>query len=105
MFARGERHGAGTREGRVLILCPVASPVTGHRASSEARVVRRLDDEEVRALATRFDPFQEIDRLFGQMVTAERAAATMPMDLYRSGDHYVLHVDLPGADPGTIDVN
>jgi len=79
--------------------------VTDTGRSSEARAVRCLDDEEVRALATRFDPFQEIDRLFGQMVSAERAAATMPMDLYRSGDHYVLHVDLPGADPGTIDVN
>ena len=56
-------------------------------------------------MATRFDPFQEIDRIFGQLVSAERAAATMPMDPYRSGDHYVLHVDLPGADPGTIDVN
>jgi HSP20 family protein len=28
----------------------------------------------------------------------------VPMDLYRSGDHYVMHVDLPGADPGSIDV-
>jgi len=56
-------------------------------------------------VATRFDPFLEIDRLFGQVLGAERASATMPMDLYRSGDHYVLHVDLPGADPGTIDVN
>lgn len=56
-------------------------------------------------MATRFDPFQEFDRLFAQVASAERAAATMPMDLYRSGDHYVLHVDLPGADPGTIDVN
>ncbi|GCE77873.1 Hsp20/alpha crystallin family protein [Cellulomonas biazotea] len=56
-------------------------------------------------MATRFDPFLEIDRLFGQVLGAERASATMPMDLYRSGDHYVLHVDLPGADPGTIDVN
>ena len=56
-------------------------------------------------MATRFDPFQEIDRLFGQMLSAERAAATMPMDLFRSGDHYVLNIDLPGADPGTIDVN
>ena len=56
-------------------------------------------------MATRFDPFQEFDRLFAQVLTAERASATMPMDLYRSGDHYVLHVDLPGADPGTIDVN
>jgi HSP20 family protein len=29
----------------------------------------------------------------------------MPMDLYRSGDHYVLHADLPGVDPGSVDVN
>jgi len=29
----------------------------------------------------------------------------MPMDLYRSGDHYVLHADLPGIDPGTVDVS
>lgn len=56
-------------------------------------------------MATRFDPFQEMDRLLSQMTAADRASATMPMDLYRSGDHYVLHVDLPGADPGTIDVN
>ncbi|WP_448058438.1 Hsp20/alpha crystallin family protein [Cellulomonas hominis] len=56
-------------------------------------------------MATRFDPFHEMDRLMGQVFGSERASATMPMDLYRSGDHYVLHVDLPGADPGTIDVN
>ncbi|MBT0994699.1 Hsp20/alpha crystallin family protein [Cellulomonas sp. DKR-3] len=55
-------------------------------------------------MATRFDPFQELDRLFAQVVGADRASASMPMDLYRSGDHYVLHVDLPGADPGSIDV-
>ncbi len=40
-----------------------------------------------------------------QVLGAERAAAQMPMDLYRSGDHYVAHFDLPGADPGSIDVN
>ncbi|RMI14410.1 Hsp20/alpha crystallin family protein [Cellulomonas triticagri] len=56
-------------------------------------------------MATRFDPFQEMDRLMGQVLGTQRAAASMPMDLYRSGDHYVLHVDLPGADPGSIDVN
>jgi HSP20 family protein len=28
----------------------------------------------------------------------------MPMDLYRSGDHYVLNADLPGIDPGSVDV-
>ncbi len=56
-------------------------------------------------MATRFDPFQEMDRLVGQLLAADRASATMPMDLYRSGDHYVLDIDLPGADPGSIDVN
>lgn len=56
-------------------------------------------------MATRFDPFREMDRLVGQVLAADRASATMPLDLFRSGDHYVLHVDLPGADPGSIDVN
>lgn len=56
-------------------------------------------------MATRFDPFQEMDRLMGQVLGAQRASATMPMDLFRSGDHYVLTVDLPGADPGSIDVS
>ena len=56
-------------------------------------------------MAARIDPFQEFDRLVGQLMQSDRASATMPMDLYRAGDHYVMHVDLPGADPGTIDVN
>ena len=56
-------------------------------------------------MATRFDPFAEMDRLLGQMFTSERSSIAMPMDLYRVGDHYVLHVDLPGVDPGSIDVN
>lgn len=56
-------------------------------------------------VATRFDPFREMDRVLSQVLAADRASATMPMDLYRDGDHYVLHVDLPGADPGTIDVS
>lgn len=56
-------------------------------------------------MATRFDPFREMDRLLGQVFAADRASGLMPMDLYRVGDHYVLHVDLPGVDPGSIDVN
>ncbi|NLF03860.1 MAG: Hsp20/alpha crystallin family protein [Actinomycetales bacterium] len=55
-------------------------------------------------MATRLDPFQEMDRLVSQMFGAQRSSATMPMDLYRTGDHYVLKVDLPGVDPGSIDV-
>lgn len=56
-------------------------------------------------MARTIDPFRELDRLMGQMLTTERAATSMPMDLYRSGDHYVLSLDIPGADPTSIDVN
>lgn len=56
-------------------------------------------------MSMRFDPFHEMDRMLSQLVAADRAAATMPMDLYRAGDHYVLRLDLPGVDPGSIDVN
>ncbi|GGQ38196.1 Hsp20/alpha crystallin family protein [Couchioplanes azureus] len=57
-----------------------------------------------------FDPFRGIDRLAGQMFgtgTAITGAATlaMPMDLYRSGDHFVLHCDLAGIDPGSVQVD
>src|SRR6478609_11607684 len=57
----------------------------------------------------RFDPFRDLDRLTEQMLGvpagSARAPRFMPMDLYRSGDHYVLHADLPGVDPGSVDVN
>jgi HSP20 family protein len=29
----------------------------------------------------------------------------MPMDLYKVDDHYVLTADLPGVDPGSVDVS
>jgi HSP20 family protein len=48
----------------------------------------------------RFDPFRDIDRLASQLV-GEPAA---PMDVYREGDRFVVNVDLPGVDPGSIDV-
>jgi HSP20 family protein len=63
--------------------------------------------EEVRAVL-RFDPFRDFDRMTEQLLGvpsgSARAPRFMPMDLYRSGDHYVLHADLPGVDPGSVDV-
>jgi HSP20 family protein len=50
-----------------------------------------------------FDPFRDLDRLAGQMLGGS-ATMAMPLDLYRSGDHYVLHCDLAGIDPGSVQV-
>ncbi|MBF4994745.1 Hsp20/alpha crystallin family protein [Arthrobacter gandavensis] len=54
-------------------------------------------------MATRFDPFREFDRL-AQAVRSESLRG-MPMDLYRQDDRYVLSVDLPGIDPGSVDID
>ena len=63
--------------------------------------------EEVRTVL-RFDPFRDFDRMTEQLLGvpsgSARAPRFMPMDLYRSGDHYVLHADLPGVDPGSVDI-
>lgn len=61
-------------------------------------------------MATYMDPFAETARWMDQLLGSMRESSatqvpSMPMDLYRAGDHYVMHVDLPGADPGSIDVN
>src|SRR5690242_19725972 len=45
------------------------------------------------------------EQLLGVPAGTARAPRFMPMDLYRAGDHYVLHADLPGVDPGSVDVN
>ena len=60
-------------------------------------------------VANRFDPFRDLDRLAERMFTSAvdlgQAMRAMPMDLYRDGDHWVLLCDLPGVDPGSIDVD
>jgi HSP20 family protein len=57
----------------------------------------------------RFDPFHDIDtvarQLLGETMGTGRAPRFMPMDLFKAGDHYVLNADLPGVDPGSVDVN
>ena len=60
-------------------------------------------------MATRFDPFRDLDRLAERMFTTAvdvgQAMRAMPIDLYRDGDHWILLCDLPGIDPGSIDVD
>ncbi|MDG9720390.1 Hsp20/alpha crystallin family protein [Streptomyces sp. DH24] len=52
----------------------------------------------------RTDPFRELDRLAQQVFDAARPAA-MAMDAYRSGDDFVVHFDLPGIDPESIELD
>ncbi|WP_210479421.1 Hsp20/alpha crystallin family protein [Naasia sp. SYSU D00948] len=56
-------------------------------------------------MAMFFDPFQELDRLTGALYRRAASGMAMPVDLYREGDHFVLNADLPGVDPGSVDVS
>lgn len=53
----------------------------------------------------RTDPFQVFDRLTQQLFGTPQRSASMPLDAYRDGDHFVVHFDLPGVSPESIDVN
>ena len=57
----------------------------------------------------RFDPFSDVDALTRGLLTSQtgsnRAPRFMPMDLCKIDDHYLLTADLPGVDPGTVDVS
>jgi HSP20 family protein len=52
-----------------------------------------------------FDPFRELDRVAGALLDRREIPRLMPMDVYRDGDHFVLTADLPGVDPGSVDVD
>src|SRR5688572_32377945 len=51
----------------------------------------------------RFDPFREFDRMFDQALNQSRQPS-FPMDAYRHGDTIIVHFDLPGVDPASIDI-
>ena len=56
-------------------------------------------------MAMSFDPFSELDRLAGNLLQFRPGPRFMPVDLYRDGDQYVLNADLPGIDPGSVDLD
>ncbi|MFJ4940610.1 Hsp20/alpha crystallin family protein [Streptomyces pseudovenezuelae] len=53
----------------------------------------------------RTDPFREFDRLTQQVFGSTARPAAMAMDAYRSGNDFVVHFDLPGVDPESIDLD
>ena len=56
-------------------------------------------------MAVLFDPFRDLDRVASSLLDSRQGPRSMPIDLYRDGDTYVLNADLPGIDPGTVDVD
>lgn len=53
----------------------------------------------------RFDPFRDFDRLSEQIAGQLRGAPrSVPIDVYRRGDQFHIHLDLPGVDPNAIDL-
>src|SRR4051812_35163615 len=63
-------------------------------------------------MLTAYDPFattsaafRALDQLAGRSGVTARALSGMPMDAYRVGDNFVAHFDLPGVDPGSIDLS
>ncbi|AVM62500.1 MULTISPECIES: Hsp20/alpha crystallin family protein [unclassified Actinomyces] len=57
------------------------------------------------ATPSSFDPFRDLDRWLTNGLVRTPASVGMPLDLYRKGESFVAHIDLPGVDPATIDVD
>jgi HSP20 family protein len=52
----------------------------------------------------RTDPFRDFDRLTQQLLGTAARPVAMPMDAYRQGDAFYIKLDLPGVEPGSIDL-
>ena len=52
----------------------------------------------------RFEPFREMDRLTEELLRARSARRQIPVDAYRRLTDLKIHLDLPGVDPGSIEL-
>lgn len=55
-------------------------------------------------MTTYYDPFRELGRIFNNSLRTP-GATSMGMDLYRTAEHFVARIDLPGVDPESIDID
>ena len=54
-------------------------------------------------MLARFEPYRPLDRFTEQMLS-ERRSWQIPVDAYRRGNEYKVLLDLPGTDPGSIEL-
>jgi HSP20 family protein len=52
----------------------------------------------------RFDPFRDFDRLTEQFFGGTRGMRSIPMEAYRRGGQFFIHLDLPGVVPDDVDL-
>ncbi len=50
------------------------------------------------------DPFRALDRLTSQLASGRRTPMGMPMDVWQAEDGYHVALDLPGVDPGSVEI-
>jgi HSP20 family protein len=62
------------------------------------------EQQEEAAMTIDYDPFHRLDELRDRLLSGGRTPLSFPMDAYRRGDEFVVHLDLPGVQPETIDV-
>ena len=55
-------------------------------------------------MAIGYDPFREFEQMTQQLLSGGRSPRSFPMDAYRRGDDFFVHLDLPGVDPNSIDI-
>jgi HSP20 family protein len=58
--------------------------------------------KEALIMLMRTDPFRELDRFTQQVFGTSARPAAMPMDAYRQGDSFYIHLDLPGINADSI---
>jgi HSP20 family protein len=53
----------------------------------------------------RTDPFRDLERFTQQVLGTAAHPAVMPIDAWREGEEFVVELDLPGVDPGSLDLD
>ncbi len=53
----------------------------------------------------RTDPFRDFDRFTQHLLGTNARPSAMLMDAWREGDQFVVEFDLPGVDPGSVDLD
>jgi HSP20 family protein len=51
----------------------------------------------------RFEPFSEFNRM-AEELRSQRPVRQIPVDAYRRGNEFKIHLDLPGVDPDSIEL-